>query len=261
MVAHHRGHFKDDHGRRPRYASPSGAALVERHVFPDRQWYVSAKAVADCALALLLLIATGPVTLLAAILVKLTTRGPAFYCQVRAGKDGKPFTLFKVRTMVDNAEAMTGAVWATDNDPRVTRLGRILRATHIDEFPQLVNVVLGQMSLVGPRPERPEFVAKLEWEIPCYRQRLRVRPGITGLAQIWLPPDTNIESVRRKVVYDLYYVKHMNPWLDLQLLSATGWSLVHYLVRRIGAVFSLPAQPIIEMEFDTACGMSEPAQF
>ncbi|MGQ0634350.1 MAG: sugar transferase [Planctomycetaceae bacterium] len=209
-------------------------------------WYLPIKTTVDWSLACLLLILTGPVTLVAAILVKLTSRGPAFYSQMRLGKDGVPFRLYKLRTMVHNAEATTGPVWSTADDPRVTRLGRILRLTHIDEFPQLINVVRGEMSLVGPRPERPEFVSRLEWEISNYRSRLTVRPGITGLAQLRLPPDTDLESVQRKLVCDLYYVRHVNPWLDLQLLMATGWSLGGALLRHAWACVALPNQQTIE---------------
>jgi lipopolysaccharide/colanic/teichoic acid biosynthesis glycosyltransferase len=148
--------------------------------------------------------------------------------------------MIKLRTMVDNAEAQTGPVWSTGNDSRTTPLGRLLRKTHIDEFPQLLNVLFGQMSLVGPRPERPEFVASLEREVPGYRQRLDVQPGITGLAQLRLPPDTDIESVRRKIVFDLHYVQWVSPWLDLHLLVLTAWSLIRDLCRCAGTCVKLP---------------------
>jgi lipopolysaccharide/colanic/teichoic acid biosynthesis glycosyltransferase len=142
--------------------------------------------------------------------------------QTRSGKNGRPFTLIKLRTMVANAEAGTGAVWTQPNDPRITRVGRILRKTHIDEFPQLLNVLLGQMSLVGPRPERPEFVNEFEWTLPHYRERLNVRPGITGFAQLELPPDTDLDSVRKKLGYDLFYIRNASPWFDARILCFTA---------------------------------------
>ncbi|MGH7128862.1 MAG: sugar transferase, partial [Planctomycetaceae bacterium] len=154
---------------------------------PKHAWYLWVRPVMDFGAALVLLLLVAPVVLAAALLVKLTSRGPAFYLQTRLGRNGREFRLLKLRTMVHNAEALTGAVWAQKNDPRVTRVGNVLRNTHIDEFPQLLNVLLGHMSLVGPRPERPEIVAGLEWKLPNYRDRLHVRPGITGIAQLNLP--------------------------------------------------------------------------
>src|SRR5262249_9538196 len=159
----------------------------------------------DFVLAAILILATSPVVLIAALLIRLTSRGPVFYRQVRLGKEGRPFRLVKLRTMRDNAESQTGPAWSSQNDSRVTPLGKLLRQTHVDEFPQLWNVLRGEMSLVGPRPERPEFVLRLERAIPFYCARMNVRPGITGLAQLRLPPDDGLESVRRKVVHDIFY--------------------------------------------------------
>jgi lipopolysaccharide/colanic/teichoic acid biosynthesis glycosyltransferase len=173
------------------------------------------------AAALVLVILAAPLLLLSALLVKLTSRGPAFYTQTRIGRNGKLFTIYKVRTMVHDCESLTGPRWAMPEDPRVTRVGHFLRRTHLDELPQLFNVLRGDMSLIGPRPERPEFVPKLERAVPRYRERLAIRPGITGLAQVHLPPDTDIDSVRRKLAYDLYYIQKMNVWLDLRILVAT----------------------------------------
>lgn len=228
-----------------------------RTVSPCSGWYLPIKAAFDLVLGGILLLVTTPVMLVAAVLIKLSSRGPIFYCQVRLGKDGRPFTLYKLRTMVDKAEALTGPVWSTKDDARVTPLGKVLRKTHIDEFPQLWNVMCGQMSLIGPRPERPEFVAKLDWEIPCYRERLNVRPGITGLAQVRLPPDTDIESVRRKIVYDVYYVKNVSPWLDLRVLFVTGWSLVCELTRHAWDRVSLPSSATVEQGFLQAVSASD----
>src|SRR5205085_8417032 len=119
-------------------------------------------------------------------------------------------------------EAGTGAVWAKKGDPRITPLGRLLRATHIDEFPQLLNVLRGDMSLTGPRPERPEIVEYLRSKVPGYSDRLRVRPGITGLAQVQLPPDVNLEGVWKKLVCDMHYIEHFSGWLDWRILLCTG---------------------------------------
>jgi lipopolysaccharide/colanic/teichoic acid biosynthesis glycosyltransferase len=188
---------------------------------PGTTWYTAAKAVIDFVLALLLLILTLPLIVLAALAVKLTSRGPAFYSQTRLGQGGRPYRIYKVRTMTHNCESKTGARWATPDDPRITRVGRLLRRTHIDELPQLWNVLRGEMSLVGPRPERPEFVPRLEQAVPRYRERLRVRPGLTGLAQVQLPPDSDLDSVRRKLAHDLHYVEHAGPWLDLRILAST----------------------------------------
>ena len=130
------------------------------------------------------------------LLVRLTSRGPGIYKQARVGKDGRKFMMYKIRTMRQDAEAASGPMWTQAHDPRVTFLGRVLRKLHLDELPQLFNVLKGEMSLVGPRPERPEFVRVLAEAIPGYRNRLAVRPGVTGLAQVNLPPDTDIASVR-----------------------------------------------------------------
>src|ERR1043166_4902563 len=153
-------------------------------------WHNVAKSSLDFVCALLLLVLTSPIILVAAIAVKLTSRGPVFYSQTRTGKNGKPFTIFKIRTMTHNCESLTGARWACEGDPRITWIGNWLRRTHIDELPQLWNVLRGEMSLVGPRPERPEFVVGLEQAFPDYRKRLAVKPGLSGLAQIQLPADT-----------------------------------------------------------------------
>jgi lipopolysaccharide/colanic/teichoic acid biosynthesis glycosyltransferase len=124
--------------------------------------------------------------------------------------------------MIHNCESLTGPRWCEPDDPRVTPVGSVLRRLHIDELPQLVNVLRGDMSLVGPRPERPEFVTKLARDIPHYQARHAVFPGITGLAQIHLPPDTEVAHVERKLTYDLYYARHLGLWLDLKILVCTG---------------------------------------
>ena len=173
-------------------------------------------------LAALLIIPALPVILVAIIVIRLTSRGPGVYRQVRVGLHGKLYTMYKLRSMRIDAEAATGAKWSQVADPRVTRVGRVLRKLHIDEFPQLFNVLKGEMSLVGPRPERPEFVQRLARQIPGYLDRLAVRPGITGLAQLNLPPDTDLDDVRRKLILDLEYIQTANLWLDLRLVLCTG---------------------------------------
>jgi lipopolysaccharide/colanic/teichoic acid biosynthesis glycosyltransferase len=184
-------------------------------------WYVRCKIVVEWLFALVLLIVTGPLILLAALAVKVTSRGPAFYSQTRLGRRGKPFRIHKVRTMTHNCENATGATWAKVDDPRITPVGRFLRRSHLDELPQLINVLRGEMSIVGPRPERPEFIPKLEQAVPHYSDRLLVRPGVTGLAQVQLPADTDLASVRRKLAYDLYYIRHISLWLDARLIACT----------------------------------------
>src|SRR5205823_10851019 len=154
------------------------------------------------------------------------SRGPVFYSQTRLGRGGRPFRIYKIRTMVHNCERQSGARWCTSGDPRITPVGRFLRATHLDELPQLWNVLRGDMSLIGPRPERPEIIAALERAIPRYHDRLLVRPGLSGLAQVQLPADTDLHSVRRKLAYDLYYVEQLGAWLDLRLALATALYLL-----------------------------------
>lgn len=188
----------------------------------NADWYCSWKVVADSTVATFLLVLVAPLLLVLMALIRLSSRGPAIYGQQRLGLHGQVFVIYKLRTMTHDCERLTGPQWAVVNDPRVTRLGRLLRRTHLDELPQLWNVVRRDMSLVGPRPERPEIVAKLETKIMRYHDRSRVRPGITGLAQVQLPPDERLEDVRRKVRCDLRYVQEMNPWLDLKILFGTA---------------------------------------
>ncbi len=174
------------------------------------------------AIAALAALAAAPLMLLVAALVKLTSRGPALLRQQRVGKNNCIFTLYKFRSMVRDAEARSGAVWATPNDPRVTPVGRWLRKLRLDELPQLFNVLKGEMSIVGPRPERPEFVAELENTIPYYRQRHCVKPGITGWAQIKHKYGDTIEDTVVKLEYDLYYIKNLAPALDAVIMFHTA---------------------------------------
>ncbi len=169
-----------------------------------------------------LLVITSPVTLTLFVLVKLTSRGPGFYRQKRVGLNGKVFEIVKLRSMVQNAEKPGQAVWSTKNDARVTRLGKVLRKLHLDELPQLWNVARGEMSLVGPRPERPEICESLAEKIDGYYERVSVKPGVTGLSQINLPPDESFEDVRRKQILDLRYIEEANLWLEIRILTATA---------------------------------------
>jgi len=162
-----------------------------------------------------------PVIGLLILLVRLTSRGPGLYRQQRVGRNGKLFWIYKIRTMRIDAEAETGPVWTDENDPRITPVGRWLRRLHLDELPQIFNVLMGQMTLIGPRPERPEFTQNLARVIPGYLARNMVLPGITGLAQINLPPDRDLDSVRRKLVLDLEYVEKASFWLDVRIMLCT----------------------------------------
>ncbi len=175
----------------------------------------------DRLLAALLLIPGVPMIGLLIVLMRLTSRGPGIFRQARVGKDGRVFTMFKIRTMRHDAENGLGATWSTTNDPRSTAVGRWIRKLHLDELPQLFNVLRGEMSLVGPRPERPEFVCVLEEALPGYRNRVSVRPGVTGLAQLCLPPDTDLCSACRKLMLDLEYVRSATLTTDLRLLFCT----------------------------------------
>ena len=208
-----------------------------------------ANRVVNIVLASLALVVLSPVILLVAIAVKLSSRGAAVYSQSRVGLDrrvsstdalydrrkqdngGVIFTIYKFRTMRADAESSSGAVWATRNDPRVTKLGRILRRTRLDELPQLVNVIKGDMNIVGPRPERPSIFVRLREDLPDYRFRQRTRPGITGWAQINHTYDTSIDDVRAKIRYDLEYLERQCLAEDLKIMAKT---LPVMLFRRSG---------------------------
>lgn len=174
----------------------------------------------DIGLALAGLICALPVMALVALVIKLDSKGPVLFRQERVGQNGRIFVLSKFRSMRADAER-SGAVWAARDDPRVTRVGRILRKTRLDELPQLVNVLRGEMSFIGPRPERPEFVRLLQHQIPFYMERLSVKPGITGWAQVRHRYAASIEDTLEKLQYDLYYIKNLSPFLDLLILLGT----------------------------------------
>jgi exopolysaccharide biosynthesis polyprenyl glycosylphosphotransferase len=173
--------------------------------------------VIGCSMLILLL----PVMAITALAIKIDSPGPVFYPQQRVGQFGRTFTLFKFRSMTADAEAGGDPRWAQKQDPRVTRVGRFIRATRIDELPQLANIIQGEMTLVGPRPERPHFVEQLARAIPFYRQRAYVKPGLTGWAQVNFPYGASVEDAREKLAYDLYYVKNRSIMLDLRILIST----------------------------------------
>lgn len=204
--------------------------------------YEAWKGFLDRTAACGLLLVTLPLILLSAVLVKLTSRGPVLYSQTRVGRDGVPFTIYKIRTMAHECEQTSGPQWSTSRDPRVIPVGRFLRRTHLDELPQLWNILRGDMSLVGPRPERPEFIPQLERFLPNYRERLLVRPGLTGLAQVQLPADTDLESVRRKLAYDLHYIQRLGFWLDLRILISTGLKMTAVPFPALRLLLGLPSR-------------------
>ena len=164
-----------------------------------------------------------PFWLIIALTIKIDSKGPVFYKQSRSGLDRKPFEIIKFRSMVFNAESSTGPVWAEKEDSRITRIGKLLRRLHIDETPQLINILRGDMSIVGPRPERPFFVEKLKKTYPFYNRRLKIRPGVTGWAQINQPFDTNVQDVHQKLKYDFYYIENLSFRLDLHIIFRTFW--------------------------------------
>lgn len=234
-----------------RLAAPGRPAIrvlaPEEHATPSRHpWPTAvqlAKTALDKVLAVFFLVLLSPVFLVVAILIKATSPGPVIYRQIRIGIDrryaprrrgarsgrdrrrlnlpGRPFVIYKFRTMVDGAENGIGPTWAAPGDPRVTPVGRILRIARIDEMPQFWNVLRGEMSLVGPRPERPAFVNSLVGHVPGYTHRLRVKPGITGLAQVEHQYDSCLDDVHTKVQYDLHYIREHGLMMDLRILVKT----------------------------------------
>jgi sugar transferase (PEP-CTERM system associated) len=179
------------------------------------------KRIFDVAIGLLLTIVTLPLMLITAVAIKLDRGGPIFYRQERTGLHGKTFTLFKFRSMATDAEAAGKPQWAQQSDPRITRVGAFIRASRIDELPQLFNVLRGEMSMIGPRPERPIFVHELAKVIPFYNERSYVKPGLTGWAQVNYPYGASVDDAREKLAYDLYYVKNRGMLLDMVILLST----------------------------------------
>jgi lipopolysaccharide/colanic/teichoic acid biosynthesis glycosyltransferase len=217
-----------------------------RQVFLENA-YADLRRWVDFPLAALLLAIFSPIILLSMVLVKLTSRGPALYTQRRVGRNGQTFTIYKIRTMVRDSEP-NGPRWCVPGDPRVTAVGRFLRWSHLDELPQLVNVLRGDMSLIGPRPERPEIVRQLEQVLPDYRRRLITRPGLTGLAQVLNPPDSDLRSVQIKLGYDLHYIGHIGLDLDLRIAMATVFHLANVPRDWISFCFGFPALDLVAIE-------------
>jgi exopolysaccharide biosynthesis polyprenyl glycosylphosphotransferase len=167
------------------------------------------------------LILFGPLMLLVSLAIKLDSKGPVLYGQMRVGKHGQPFEILKFRTMFVDAETKSGPVWAQEQDPRITRVGRVIRKLRIDELPQFLNLLYGHMKFVGPRPERPHFVAQLAEQIPYYDLRHTVRPGLTGWAQVRFAYAATVGDAKEKLEYDLFYIKNASIWLDLLILFRT----------------------------------------
>ncbi len=197
------------------------SSLLQVIFHPLSAWDRSLKRLTDIFLALIALLAVLPLMLTIALFIKIDTPGPVFYTQKRVGFRGKKFSLIKFRSMIHDAEKHTGPVWAKKNDTRITRMGRIMRPLRLDELPQLFNVLKGDMSFVGPRPERPHFITKLVSQIPLYPLRHTVNPGITGLAQVKYSYDRTIEDVKKKLEYDLQYINNISLRLDLKIFLKT----------------------------------------
>lgn len=185
------------------------------------EWEKKLKRVIDIFVSLIILTITSPVILISSIAIKLDSEGPVMFKQDRCGQNGKIFKIYKFRSMKKDAEKTTGPVWSQKDDPRITRVGKIIRKVRIDEIPQFINVLKGEMSIVGPRPERPYFVEMLSHEIPYYQRRLKVRPGITGWAQVKHKYDETIEDVKTKLRYDLFYIENMSLRMDFKILFRT----------------------------------------
>jgi exopolysaccharide biosynthesis polyprenyl glycosylphosphotransferase len=203
-----------------------GLPLIEVMPDPMPSWEKFTKRLFDILMSLIILAITSPLILVLLVLIKVTSKGPAVFSQERVGLYGKPFTIYKFRTMYQDAEARSGPVMATKNDPRITPLGYWLRKLRFDEIPQLYNVLKGDMSLIGPRPERSFFVEQFKKEIPLYTRRLRVRPGITGWAQVKWKYDESIEDVKEKTKYDLFYVENMSLRMDFKILINTIFTVI-----------------------------------
>jgi lipopolysaccharide/colanic/teichoic acid biosynthesis glycosyltransferase len=190
------------------------------------RWYLTIKRGMDLSVAIFGLIILSPLFAVVAAIIKIDSKGPVIFCQERIGKGGKTFKIYKFRTMFNDAEKTTGPVWASENDPRVTLIGRFLRKSKIDELPQLVNLIKGEMSMVGPRPERPFFVSYFSDSVPGYVRRLDITPGITGLAQLRNGYDKCALDVIKKLRFDITYIKKMRLSLDIKLLLETFMSLL-----------------------------------
>ena len=217
--------------------------------------YFGVKACVDRAITASLLVLALPIMAVVGLSVLALDGRPVFYRQNRVGKNGRLFRIWKFRTMRPDAESHTGAVWSCQADPRVTKLGQWLRSSHLDELPQLFNVLIGDMNLIGPRPERPEFVSELAKQVPCYAQRIKVAPGITGLAQIRTGYDHSVADVSRKVAIDLEYLRYASFWSDMKLLTCTGL----YILRHLWEARMRVQQETEARGLAPQCAASEPA--
>ena len=197
--------------------SPSySTSVILKHFYPSK-----VKVIPDVVFAIVLLIIGLPLWFFIVCVIKLDSKGPIFFKQVRLGKNNEKFTLIKFRTMIENAEIETGPVWTDKKDPRITFVGKWLRRFYLDEVPQLLNVLKGEMSIIGPRPERPYFAEQLVKKYSSYLDRLLVKPGLTGWAQIKHGYDENLEDVREKLKYDFYYIENVDIWLDIKIILTT----------------------------------------
>jgi exopolysaccharide biosynthesis polyprenyl glycosylphosphotransferase len=185
------------------------------------EWEKKLKRISDVIISLFILTLTLPLNIFVALAIRLDSKGHVLFKQERIGMNSKTFNIYKFRSMYQDAEKHTGPVWSTKDDPRVTRVGKIMRKLRIDEIPQFFNVLKGEMSLVGPRPERKFFVEQLSQQIPYYKRRLKVRPGITGWAQVKHKYDESIEDVKVKLRYDLFYIENMSLRMDIKILART----------------------------------------
>jgi lipopolysaccharide/colanic/teichoic acid biosynthesis glycosyltransferase len=212
----------------------TSSTIMKHLLYDDIKYWIF-----DLPVSLMMLACLSPVILVILGLVKLTSAGPVFYTQRRLGRNRRPFTIYKIRSMYEDSEK-NGPKWCSKNDPRITPIGKLLRWSHFDELPQLWNIMKGEMSLVGPRPERPEIAGPIERTIPHYGERLRVRPGLTGLAQVQQAPDSNLYDVHCKLNYDLHYIQNMNLWLDLRIMFATWFYIAGIKSERIAKLFGFP---------------------
>ncbi|MBC8344737.1 MAG: sugar transferase [Candidatus Marinimicrobia bacterium] len=200
-----------------------GVPLIDVNLNLDTFYSKHLKRIIDIFVSTISLICAFPFWLLIALGIKINSKGPVFYEQERIGMNGKKFFIKKFRTMVSNAEQETGPVWSGKDDTRITTFGKFLRRFHLDETPQLINIILGDMATIGPRPERPYFIERLEKKYPFYHRRLKIRPGVSGWAQIKQPYDEKYEDVHQKLKYDFYYIENLSFRLDLKILLGTFW--------------------------------------
>jgi lipopolysaccharide/colanic/teichoic acid biosynthesis glycosyltransferase len=228
---------------RSSYSHDLDTTLGTIDTVPPASSYFGRKSWPTRVLGSLMLIVASPLIFLLVILVRSTSAGPGLYRQARTGKNGVTFLMYKIRTMYQNAVTVSGPVWCQPGDSRITPIGKVLRLLHLDELPQLINVARGEMDLVGPRPERPVFVARLAREIPRYMERVRVLPGVTGLAQINLPPDQTLECVRKKLSLDCAYIREANMFLDLRILLCTMLRMIGIRHGHAARLLGLQRQP------------------